>query len=94
MNFFDPLQKLTTVVELSNSVQKIGSMSELKKKTLTLCKDPPPIVTVAVSDEPWRSHAVKNASQSKDNTDNTPTDKTEQLTFGMKQSLSFQIVIL
>ncbi len=28
----------------------------------------------------------------KEETDNAPTDKTEQLTLGMKQSLSFQIL--
>ncbi len=31
------------------------------------------------------SHAVKNTSRSKEETDNTPTDKTEQVTSGMKQ---------
>ncbi len=30
--------------------------------------------------------------RSKEKVDNTPTDKTEQVTFGMKQSLSFQIL--
>ncbi len=35
--------------------------------------------------------AVKNTSQSTEKTDNVRTDKTEQVTFGMKQCLSFQI---
>ncbi len=39
------------------------------------------------------SHAVKNTSLSKEETDNTPTDKKEQVAFGMKQSLSFKIVV-
>ncbi len=32
-----------------------------------------------------RSHAVKNTSQSKAETDNVPTDKTEQVTSSVKQ---------
>ncbi len=35
------------------------------------------------------SHAVKNTSRSKEETDNVPTDKTEQVTFGMKQFSNF-----
>ncbi len=35
---------------------------------------------------------MKNALRSKEETDNTPTDKTEQVTLGIKQSLSFQIL--
>ncbi len=35
---------------------------------------------------------MKNASRSKDKTDNTLTFKTEQVTSGMKQGLNFQIV--
>ncbi len=38
------------------------------------------------------SHAT-HTSRSKEKTDNTPTDKTEQVTFGKKQHLSFRIVI-
>ncbi len=38
------------------------------------------------------SHSVKNTSRSKKETDNVPTDKTEQVTCGMKQSLSLQIL--
>ncbi len=38
------------------------------------------------------SHEIKNTSQSKEETDNMLTDKTEQVTSGMKQSLSFQIL--
>ncbi len=38
------------------------------------------------------SHAVKYTLRSKEETDNAPTDKTEQVTSGMKQSLSFQIL--
>ncbi len=38
------------------------------------------------------SHAVKNTSRSKEDNDNAPTDKTEQVTLGMKQSLSLQIL--
>ncbi len=34
-----------------------------------------------------RSHAVKNTSQSKEETDNTPTEKTEHITSDMKQGL-------
>ncbi len=43
---------------------------------------------------PYTSHsqAVKITSQSKEETDNTLTDKTEQVTSGMKQGLSFQIL--
>ncbi len=37
------------------------------------------------------SQAVKNTLRSKEDTDNTLTDKTEQVTFGMKQSLGFHI---
>ncbi len=41
-----------------------------------------------------RSHAVKNTSQSKEETDNTLTEKTEQVTADMKQgfrTLRFEI---
>ncbi len=40
------------------------------------------------------SHAVKNvfSTRSTEKTDNTPTDKTEQVNSAMKQSLSFLIV--
>lgn len=53
---------------------------------MTLHKVPPSLVTVATSDKPChshatRSHAVKNTSQSKEETDNEPSDKTEQVTF-------------
>ncbi len=58
----------------------------IDKWQLTLRKDPPSF-TVVVSDKPWRSHVL-----SKEETDNAPTDKTEQVTSGMKQSLSFQIL--
>ncbi len=34
------------------------------------------------------SHAVKNTSQSKEETDNTPSEKTEQVTSGLR-TLSF-----
>ncbi len=43
------------------------------------------------------SHAVKNTSQSKEETDNTLTEKTEQVTSGMKQglrTLSFKLSFL
>ncbi len=33
----------------------------------------------------------KDIAESKEKTDNMLTDKTEQVTFGMKQSLNFQI---
>ncbi len=35
------------------------------------------------------SHAVKNILRSKEETDNMPTDKTEQVTFGIFHILSF-----
>ncbi len=35
------------------------------------------------------SHAVKNTSRSKEETDNVPTDKTEQVPSGMKQVVIF-----
>ncbi len=38
------------------------------------------------------SHAVKNTSRSKEDTVNEPTYQTEQVTFGMKQSLRGQIL--
>ncbi len=57
-----------------------------------------PIVTVTMTDKDSHytscSHAVKNTSQSKEETDNTPTEKTEQVTADMKQglrTLSFSI---
>ncbi len=37
------------------------------------------------------SHAVKNTSRSKEDTENTPTYKTEQVPFGITQSLRVQI---
>ncbi len=49
-------------------------------------------IPVSTSDK--RSHAthhVKNTSRSEEKTDSMPTDKTEQVTLDMKQSLSFQI---
>ncbi len=39
------------------------------------------------------SHAVKNTLQSKEETDNAPTDKTEQVTLGMKKSQLSNFVI-
>ncbi len=38
------------------------------------------------------SHAVKNTSRSKEDTYNMLKDKTEQVTLGMKQNLSFKIL--
>ncbi len=66
----------------------------------TIAKTHPPLVTVAMSDMPLSlhtscSHTVKNTSRSKDETNNMLTDKinkTDQVTSGMKQGLSFQIV--
>ncbi len=40
------------------------------------------------------SHAVTNTLWSKEETDNTLIDKTEQVTSGMKQGCSFQILRL
>ncbi len=57
---------------------------------LTICKTRPPLVTVAKqcrSHYTSCSHTVKNTSQSKEETDNTPTEKTEQVTSDMKQGL-------
>ncbi len=59
---------------------------------LTVRKTCPPLVTVAMPDiqcrsHTTRSHAVKNTSQSKEETNNTLTEKTEQVTSGMKQGL-------
>ncbi len=48
---------------------------------------PPSFVTVAVQQA---IVLMKNTSQSKEKTDNAPTDKTEQAT--LKQSLSFYIL--
>ncbi len=39
------------------------------------------------------SHAVTNTPWSKEETDNAPTDKTEQVTLGMKQSLKFGLFL-
>lgn len=55
---------------------------------LTLCEDPPPFVTVAsfvaMSDKkPCRSHAIMfscSEKYSKEETDNAPRGKTEQVT--------------
>lgn len=52
---------------------------------------PAPLITVAMSDKPCCSHSVKNILQSKEKTDNMPPDETEQVAFGIKQSLRFQI---
>ncbi len=66
-----------------------------KNKSL---KKLPSLVTVAMSDKPCCSHTtpcshtVKNTLWSKEETDNMPTVKTEQVTSGMKQGLSFQIL--
>ncbi len=57
---------------------------------LTVRKTRPPLVTVAMPDTQCAlalhtcSHAVKNTSQSKEETNKTPT---EQVTSGMKQGL-------
>ncbi len=45
-----------------------------------------------MSNKPCRSQAVENTLQNKEETDNAPTDKTEQVTSGIKQSLSFQML--
>lgn len=55
---------------------------------LTLHKDPPPFVTVAISDKPYRSHAVKNTSCSEEETDNAPTNKVRNL----KSQLSIVVI--
>ncbi len=39
-----------------------------------------------------KKKSSKNTSRSKEDTDNTLTDKTGQVTFGIKQCLSFKIV--
>ncbi len=59
---------------------------------------PPPLVINATTDKPCHfhahtscSHAMKNTLWREEDTDNMPTDKTEQVTFSMKQSLSFQM---
>ncbi len=49
----------------------------------------PSPVTVAMSDTSC-SHAVKITLWSKEKTDNAQTDKTEQVTLGIKQRLSFK----
>ncbi len=58
---------------------------------LTVRKTRPPLVTVAMPDTQCRSHTThvltENTSQSKEETDNTLTEKTEQVTSGMKQGL-------
>ncbi len=62
---------------------------------LTVRKTRPPLVTVAMPTNNAAlklhtcSHAVKNTSQRKEKTDHTPTEKTEQVTSGIKQGLSF-----
>ena len=64
---------------------------------LTIRKDLPPLVTVAMSDKPRRSHtlpcshAMKNTLWSREDTDKVLTDRTDQVTFDMKQSVNFQI---
>ncbi len=47
----------------------------------------PPLVTVAMTDKQCRSHTLKNMLQSKEETDNTPKEKTEQVTSDMEQDL-------
>ncbi len=49
---------------------------------------PTPFVTVAVSDKQCRSHTTHRSHAVK--TENTPTDKTEQVTSGMKQDCAFE----
>ncbi len=47
---------------------------------------------MALSHHTQYSHTVKNTLWSKEKTDDAPTDKTEQVTFGVKQNLSFRIL--
>ncbi len=60
---------------------------------LTVRKTRPPLVTVAMPDTQCSltlhmfSRSEKYKSQNKEETDNTPTEKTEQVTSGMKQGL-------
>ncbi len=54
---------------------------------LTPCKNPPTLVTVAMSDKPCRSHITHHVLTQKKKTDNIPNNKTEQVTSGMKQGL-------
>ncbi len=87
--------KSSVVVYKGKSTKKMQSVSEYmtKKTQLTPSQRPALLYCCYV----WQamvlscSRAEKNTSRSKEETDNTPTDKTEQVTSGMKQSLSFQI---
>ncbi len=50
-------RKLNLTIEHLGSDEK-GRFVFILCHQLTLCKDPPPLVTVAMSDKPWRSHAT------------------------------------
>ncbi len=81
------------LVNINNFKQYIlmNSVFTFYKLELTVCKDPPSLVTVAIPENIAAltlhtcSHAVKNTSWSKEETDHVQTDKTEQVTSGTKQ---------
>ncbi len=58
-----------------------------KKMTIHYCS----YIRQAMTLSRWFSRSAKYTSRSKEKTDNASTDKTEQVTLGMKLSLSFQI---
>ncbi len=66
---------------------------------LTLCKDPPPLITVTMSDKPCRSHTTHHVlTQWKIHCGakgklTTRWQERQRVTFGRKQGLRFQIVI-
>ncbi len=66
---------------------------------LTVHKNLPSVVTAATSEKPRLSHITNHIltqskihRKSKEETDNVPTDETEQVTSDMKQGLSFQML--
>ncbi len=89
------LAVLDTVLRIPCSVSLSLSLIQIDRSApanfqLTLRKTHPPLVTISMTEKQThytRSHAVKNISQSKEDTDNTPTEKTEQFTSDMKQGL-------
>ncbi len=86
----DEVENQTTVerfVKRFCRTQKVTQLIDHSQNPPTLsycCHDRQ---TMPLSHNTSCSHAVKNTSQSKDETDNTPTEKTEQVTSDMKQGL-------
>ncbi len=97
------LTKIGQCLPWSDELRFLLRYSDGRVRIDLLQRPPSPLVIVAMSDKPWCSHATHHfltewkihcRAKVLFGTDNVPTDTTEQVTSGMKQSLSFQIFFI